>query len=138
SRRPQNPIGWLFLALAFALALSDFSAPYGLHALVADPGSLPAGRALAWASNWVFSVVLAMLAFIFLLFPTGHLPSRRWRPVAWCVGAALAMIAVLALIHATQSFSDPFAPSTNASGTAWLFLLFVARLGAGVVAGVVG
>jgi hypothetical protein len=25
-----------------------------------------------------------------LLFPTGHLPSRRWRPAAWAAGAGLA------------------------------------------------
>jgi hypothetical protein len=27
--------------------------------------------------------------FVVLLFPTGHLPSRRWRPVAWAAGAGL-------------------------------------------------
>ena len=28
--------------------------------------------------------------FVVLLFPTGNLPSRRWRPVAWAAGAGLA------------------------------------------------
>ncbi len=28
--------------------------------------------------------------FVVLLFPAGHLPSRRWRPVAWAAGAGLA------------------------------------------------
>ena len=28
--------------------------------------------------------------FVVLLFPAGNLPSRRWRPVAWAVGAGLA------------------------------------------------
>ena len=45
SRQPRNPIGWLFLAAGFALGVSGFGTSYGLHALVVDPGSLPAGRA---------------------------------------------------------------------------------------------
>jgi hypothetical protein len=27
--------------------------------------------------------------FVLLLFPTGSLPSRRWRPVAWTAAAAM-------------------------------------------------
>ena len=39
SRRPENRIGWVFLAAGLALGLSGFSDQYALHALVADPGS---------------------------------------------------------------------------------------------------
>ena len=48
TRRPGNRIGWLFLAAGLAQGLSGFSNQYALHALVADPGSWPAGRAAAW------------------------------------------------------------------------------------------
>jgi len=47
SRRPANRIGWLFLVAGLAVALQSFSEQYGLHALIAAPGSLPAGRASA-------------------------------------------------------------------------------------------
>jgi hypothetical protein len=30
-------------------------------------------------SNWVWVIPLAILAFVFLLFPTGRLRSPRWR-----------------------------------------------------------
>jgi hypothetical protein len=46
-------------------------------------GSLPAGPAARWASAWIWPIPLAMVAFMFLLFPTGRLRSRRWRPAAW-------------------------------------------------------
>ena len=38
---------------------------YVLHALVANPGSLPAGRALAWESNWIGLIPLVGATFIF-------------------------------------------------------------------------
>ncbi len=53
SRRPANRIGWLFLAAGLVLALEAFGAQYALRALVAAPGSLPAGRAFAWVASWL-------------------------------------------------------------------------------------
>jgi hypothetical protein len=114
SRQPANRVGWLFLAAALALGLGGFSAAYGLHALVADPGSWPAGRAFAWLSNWVWMIPIAMLAYIFLLFPAGRLRSRRWRPAAWFVGGACTVAAVALLVHATASGQTP---STRPAGT---------------------
>jgi hypothetical protein len=40
------------------------------------------------------SVALGLGTFLLLLFPTGHLPSRRWRPVAWLAGLSIAMLAI--------------------------------------------
>src|ERR1043166_7490847 len=73
SRRPANWIGWLFLTAGLALGLEAFGAQYGLRALVAAPGSLPAGLVFAWFGNWLGGFPIVMLAFVFLLFPTGHL-----------------------------------------------------------------
>ena len=99
SRRPANPIGWLFLTAGLVLALDAFGAQYALRALVAAPGSLPAGRALAWFSNWSWVIPFVMLTFVFLLFPTGHLRSRRWRPAAWSMAAVFALAAVVVACH---------------------------------------
>ena len=108
SRRPANRIGWLFLTAGLVLAFSAFGPQYGLRALVVAPGSLPAGRAVAWFANWLWVFSFAVLAFVFLLFPTGHLRSRRWRPAAWFVAAVFAFAAVVVLVTATRYWSDPF------------------------------
>ena len=115
SRRPENRIGWLFLVAGLGLGLSGFSSPYALHALVTHPGSLPAGRASAWLNNWIWVIAVAMLAFLFLLFPTGHVRSRRWRPAAWFTGGACALAALCMLIAATRSWAHPFTLSGQAS-----------------------
>jgi signal transduction histidine kinase len=114
SRRPANRIGWLFLAVGLSLGLSTFATSYGLRALVAAPGSLPAGRAFAWLTNWSWVIQLALLAFLLLLFPTGQLRSRRWRPAAWFVGGAFALITVALLVGATRTWSHPFSSFNQA------------------------
>jgi hypothetical protein len=89
---------------------------YALHALIADPGSWPAGRAFAWLSNWTWVIPITMHAFLLLLFPTGYVRSRRWRPAAWFVGVVSALSAVLLLIAATRLWTDPFISSSRVHG----------------------
>ncbi len=123
SRRPENRIGWLFLVAGLGLGLSSFSNAYALHALVADRGSWPAGQAFAWLSNWTWVIPTAVLAFLFLLFPTGYVRSRRWRLAAWFAGGTLALVTVLMLIAATRSWAHPFGVSA-APAAALTGLLF--------------
>jgi signal transduction histidine kinase len=131
SRRPGNRVGWLLLVGSLALGLGGFVSAYALHALVADPGSLPAGRAFAWLSNWIWVIPIAVLAFVFLLFPTGRLRSRRWRPAAWFVGGAFTFTGVVLLVHATGVWSDPFGPAGQTGSPlllAAMLILVVAAL----------
>jgi hypothetical protein len=81
--RRRNTIGWLFLGVAVVAAIGAFSAEYAVRALVAAPGSLPAGRFAAWLTTWVFTVNFPALGLLLVLFPDGRPPSRRWRLVAW-------------------------------------------------------
>src|SRR5215471_3895796 len=141
SRRPANRLGWLFLAAGLAMGLNTFATQYAQHALVAAPGSWPAGRAAGWLANWVWVIPIAMLAFVFLLFPTGQLRSPRWRPAAWFVGGAFALITVGMLVNASRLWRDPFG-ATSARGIpslllAALILLLPAALVVSVVAVVV-
>jgi hypothetical protein len=136
SRRPENRIGWLFLVAGLGLGLSGFSNSYALHTLIAHPGSWPAGRAFAWLSNWIWAVPVAMLAYLFLLFPTGNVRSQRWRPAAWFTGGAFALVAVCGLIAATRSWAHPFATSGPVGLIAVLLLVTTVLVSAALVVGV--
>ena len=83
SRRPANPVGWLFLAFGAAVALRSFGTQYAYHAFVTDPGSLPGAGWVASIAFHAWHPSFTFLVFILLLFPDGYLPSRRWRPMAW-------------------------------------------------------
>jgi len=99
SRRPEHPIGWLFCAAGLVVGLDHFCGEYAIYALLAQPGSLPAGQAAAWVSSWLWVPFTVLMLFLLLLFPDGRLPSGRWRSFAWLVGiAAIVGIAVQALL----------------------------------------
>jgi signal transduction histidine kinase len=108
TRRPKNVLGWLFLTAGLFLAVGNFAGAYGLHAVEADPGSWPGGFALAWISNWVWGIPITMLIFLLLLFPTGTLLSRRWRPVAWAVAGFMALLTITMMVLTAASWTQPF------------------------------
>jgi hypothetical protein len=89
SRRPENPLGWIFCTMGLAFVLAVFLGNYGEYGLVVSPGSLPGATTAAWTGNWIWPVVLSPVGFLLLLFPSGYPPSRRWRLILWLLGAAL-------------------------------------------------
>lgn len=91
--QPTNAIGWIFCALAFVV-VGAFAEQYALYALVTRPGALPAPKlvlALNWLANATFG---SIFSFTMLLFPTGKLPSPRWRPVAWFAAGSIALLTI--------------------------------------------
>lgn len=90
THQPRNAIAWIFLGVGFASGLATFTYHYGLYAVVTDPGGLPFGTAAVWLGAWVWLLGFTpMVTFGLLLFPDGHLPSPRWRPILWAAVAAL-------------------------------------------------
>src|ERR671911_572985 len=99
SHRPENPIGWLFLAAALFYGIEIAGEEYAVYALLTNPGSLPLGAELAWLTEWIWAPGFGIiLVFLPLLFPDGHPPSRRWRGVAWLGGLSIGLICVLTSI----------------------------------------
>jgi signal transduction histidine kinase len=115
SRRRENPLGWLFLAAGFGLALSNIGYSYATYALEYKGGSLPGGQALNWLSSWTWTLAIGSLPLIMLLFPTGRLRSSRWRPVLWLTVASGGTLLLSALIGATSLWGRPFEESFDAS-----------------------
>ena len=100
ARRPGNAIGWLLLWTTLAIGTAFASDGYARYTLVTNPGALPGGVWAAWASGWAWGVaIIPLVTFLFLLFPDGRLLSRRWRPVAWAAGAALALVTVGGMLN---------------------------------------
>jgi hypothetical protein len=81
ARRRGHVVGWLFLGLAAITALSGFCEASAIRAY--QTGTLPTAAYLVWVVNWLGGLGVLPLGLLLLVFPTGHLPSRRWRLVAW-------------------------------------------------------
>jgi hypothetical protein len=98
SRRHTNAVGWICCAIGLTISLAVAPIEYGHYAL-AQPGSLPAAATVGWPAMWAYYPALGLMAtFLLLLFPTGQLPSRRWRPVAWAAGATITGMTLMAAV----------------------------------------
>lgn len=91
SRRPDNRLAWLMVAMGVGAAILGPLQGYGAYAIERDLPYGPLGLALG-GPGWV--PFIAISGFLLLLFPDGHLPSPRWRWFAWLCGVALAIVFV--------------------------------------------
>jgi signal transduction histidine kinase len=90
--RAGNVVGWVFLVAGMSVSLASFADGYVHYSLLARPEPLPGTSLAGWLNNMAFTTLAAPLPLIFLLFPTGQIPSPRWRPVVWVWAAGLALL----------------------------------------------
>ncbi len=96
-RGPENRIGWIFTAIGIVFGLQALIEAYVVVAVLAIPGTLPGMPWVAWPLGWLWVPGLGLaVVFLPLLFPTGHLASERWKPVAW-LGVVAVMLASAAM-----------------------------------------
>ncbi len=130
SRLPNHPIGWICCAIGFIAAVDHFGGEYAVYALQAHPDALPGGEAMLWLQGWFWMLFIGLIVFLLLLFPTGKLPSRRWRPFAW---------GSVAIVSVGVIYSSVISPDVRFDAPPNLIQLLVLALGlvaaASVVAG---
>ena len=113
ARVPTNRIGWLLLAAGTLFAVGVFSGGYSAGS-VASGGGWPMTAWFTWLANAVFVVPVVIVgAAVPAVFPDGHLPSPRWRWLAWLlvIGTALATVGPAfspGPINDSKSIENPF------------------------------
>ena len=128
SRQPANVYGWLCCAAGLAYGVGEVARP--LWRVVGGPFWV-----IRMLELWGFVGLVGLLAFLFLLFPTGRLPTPRWR---WFARAAVALDLLLIVAVPLIPDTDPGATGPFAvQGAAGRFLGQVAVVGVYVMFGVV-
>ena len=87
SRRPKNPIGWIFCILGLVAGVLAFTSEYARWAIDARHG-LPAGGAYAaWLVEWIWIPLITGLAIVAAIFPDGRFLTPGWRRAMWAAVA---------------------------------------------------
>jgi hypothetical protein len=121
ARRPANAIGWIFSAIGLLGATGLMGGEYAQYAYVIQSEPLPGAIVAAWYWEWVSYPWFGLtVLFTLLLFPTGRLLSRRWRPVAWMAGILMAVVTLLAALRPTLTLPDEQHAVPNPIGIAGL------------------
>ena len=120
SRVPDNLFGWALLSIAVTSAITVSSVGEDVPGFV------------AWLRSWIAFVPICLLPIALLVFPTGRLPSDRWRPaLALAVAGVSAPAFFLAVASAVEP--DPLGLFGPGGGSRAHGLVVAARVG-GVVA----
>jgi signal transduction histidine kinase len=95
SRQARNTAGWIFIVIGFFFVAEWASLPFLIKGIKVDPGSVPFIGAFAVVNEYAL-ITVALLPLLFLLYPDGKPPSRRWRWAGWAllVGVAIAAISL--------------------------------------------
>ena len=96
ARCPSNPVSWFMVTIGLVGGLFPTADAYAAYILTTQGTPNLLAVFCAWL-NQIYWIPLLGLALIYLplLFPDGHLPSRRWLPVT--ILASLAVVGALVI-----------------------------------------
>ncbi len=111
--RPQNKISWLMVVIAGMRQTVFFSVAADILFLKGNESTFWIVIGNLW--NTIAGLTYTMLAYAIVLFPTGHLPSRRWRPINLLL-AAQGTITIGYLLFITFDLARSLALIRDAGG----------------------
>jgi hypothetical protein len=100
---------------------------YAVYALLARPDSLPAGEAMAWIAAWQLPIIIGLQLFYILLFPTGRLPSGRWKWLARPI-VAFVVVGVILSAFSSDAYLGSLDPIRNPLGVGGFTPVYAALL----------
>lgn len=140
-QRPWNVIGWICLLFALLWSLWSWSEAL-LRMEAGHPGSVSNPELIAALAYPFWVPGVGLIAYLLLLFPDGHFPSPRWRPLAWILGIDLLLLTATAFflpgpVQDTE-FVNPlgieaFAPFRDGVPSYVLVVTLIASLAASAV-----
>ncbi len=117
TRRRTSPIGWLLLAIGLGWGVVVGTGGYADYGLKHHPGSLPRADIAAGIGQAAWAVPVGLMGtFLLLLFPTGRLPSSRWRPVAYTAAFAILGCTVVSLLQPGPMSDNGYDTTLNPFG----------------------
>ena len=111
SRRPSNPIGWIFCVLGILWGVTAVGTEYARWAIVGQ--GAPRGAALyaAWQEEWLWVPATGALAVVAAIFPDGRFLSPRWRVATWITivlaSFSAALLAVVPTLTIYEGLDNP-------------------------------
>jgi hypothetical protein len=142
SRRFENAIGWIFVAIALLDVAGDVSLEYAVYSLITAPGTLAGGAWAAYLGDGLrTSGFVLTIGYVLLLFPDGRLPSPRWRLAGWLPVLALAANVLAEMLSPApndlrlQSAPNPLGVNPSPAVPGLLGLLSILLMAACVIAG---
>jgi signal transduction histidine kinase len=112
-RAPENRIGWLLSACATTAALGLVASAYTQLGTVHGNGAPPLTSVVRLLTAALpVPIVLVCFLLVILSYPTGRLPSVRWRPATW-------LVVVVGILVGIAFLRDP-ALYASGRAPAWL------------------
>ncbi len=97
-RQPRNVVGWLLHGTGIAWGLSGWFDAFERFAINIVP-SFPGGEVAEVFSQLLWWPPIAMMGvYTIIYFPTGRLPSPRWRWLPWVTGIDCALGVLLGIV----------------------------------------
>lgn len=121
TRVPRNACGWLLLVIGLGLVVT-MCTDVG-SALAVRDGRRQLATWTLWLNSWLLipTAWLGIVSYL-LVFPSGSLPSRRWRPfvIGTIALSALGVLARMVQPWDDERLTNPLAAAGSLGGTVFL------------------